>query len=284
MRASIHHAGCIAANAPSRPHGRRFCAVSIRNRTIRNAFTLIELLVVIAIISLLVSILLPSLQQAKLLAQSAVCLSTQRSLGMGLQMYTAEHAQKLPRLLNRNYDERITDNDSVPGGAFATTSWLGVGEDHWQTWMDAIWDFTGSLDAYRCATQGRADDKPGYGYNGWISGEYQYSAGYAQYAPDEPISIDDISSTSELIFTGDSVPSNDQGLILVRPDAIWGPSASWPGHSGGGNFAFADGHAEGVTNDDSQFGLIYLDWGTLAQPVDHVYYISPNYNHNPPDL
>lgn len=57
---------------------------------IKPGFTLIELLVVIAIISLLVSILLPSLTKAKELAQSAVCQSNLRSIGTGFVIYQSE--------------------------------------------------------------------------------------------------------------------------------------------------------------------------------------------------
>ncbi|MBN1553486.1 MAG: type II secretion system protein [Phycisphaerae bacterium] len=59
-------------------------------------FTLIELLVVIAIISLLVSILIPSLQMAKELAKAAVCLSNQHSVSGGFHMYIAEYESYVP--------------------------------------------------------------------------------------------------------------------------------------------------------------------------------------------
>lgn len=62
----------------------------IKLPVVRQAFTLIELLVVIAIISLLVSILLPSLQTAKELAKSVACASNQKNLGLALSIYAGD--------------------------------------------------------------------------------------------------------------------------------------------------------------------------------------------------
>ncbi|MCD4823653.1 MAG: type II secretion system GspH family protein [Phycisphaerae bacterium] len=58
-------------------------------RESRRGFTLIELLVVIAIIALLASILMPSLNRARVLAQRMVCLSNLNQQGTALSAYAA---------------------------------------------------------------------------------------------------------------------------------------------------------------------------------------------------
>ncbi|MBI1367833.1 MAG: prepilin-type N-terminal cleavage/methylation domain-containing protein [Planctomycetes bacterium] len=60
------------------------------------AFTLIELLVVVAIIALLISILLPSLRQARYVAKLTVCSSNQRQIGMGFHMYAGDNTTLYP--------------------------------------------------------------------------------------------------------------------------------------------------------------------------------------------
>lgn len=60
-------------------------------------FTLIELLVVVAIIAILISILLPALNEARSQTKNVKCLANLRSLGQGLIAYTSELQDRLPR-------------------------------------------------------------------------------------------------------------------------------------------------------------------------------------------
>lgn len=60
------------------------------------AFTLIELLVVISIITLLVSILLPSITRAKGLAKSVVCNANAKGIGTAMFMYADEWNELYP--------------------------------------------------------------------------------------------------------------------------------------------------------------------------------------------
>ncbi|HAU36837.1 MAG TPA: hypothetical protein DCX07_03880 [Phycisphaerales bacterium] len=57
----------------------------------KRGFTLIELLVVIAIVSLLVSILLPSLSKARDIAKRVVCLTNVRQIGISIHLYSQDN-------------------------------------------------------------------------------------------------------------------------------------------------------------------------------------------------
>ena len=61
-----------------------------------SGFTLIELLVVIAVIAVLLSIVMPSLREARRVAQHLVCSSNLRQMGIALTAYRFENDDRLP--------------------------------------------------------------------------------------------------------------------------------------------------------------------------------------------
>jgi prepilin-type N-terminal cleavage/methylation domain-containing protein/prepilin-type processing-associated H-X9-DG protein len=71
-------------------------------RSWRRGFTLIELLLVIAILALLVTFLVPYLQQARDLALRAVCGASFRSLGLAGSAYASAHAGRGPGRASRS--------------------------------------------------------------------------------------------------------------------------------------------------------------------------------------
>ncbi len=74
------------------------------------AFTLIELLVVIAIIAILAAILLPVLNQAKLRAQTVVCINNQHELQRAFLMYCNDDNDLVPVSHSGSSDNPVATN------------------------------------------------------------------------------------------------------------------------------------------------------------------------------
>ncbi|UCD28170.1 MAG: prepilin-type N-terminal cleavage/methylation domain-containing protein [Planctomycetota bacterium] len=68
-----------------------------RHAVIKGGFTLIEILVVVAIIALLISILLPSLNQAHAAARTAYCASNEHQFSLAVTMWATERKGVIPR-------------------------------------------------------------------------------------------------------------------------------------------------------------------------------------------
>jgi prepilin-type N-terminal cleavage/methylation domain-containing protein len=76
----------------------------------KRGFTLIELLVVISIITLLVSIIIPSLDKARLYSKQVTCMTNVAALCKGLSMYETANPGWLPLALCEQME------GTAPGG------------------------------------------------------------------------------------------------------------------------------------------------------------------------
>lgn len=109
----------------------------------RSGFTLIELLVVIAIIALLVSILLPSLRQAKEQAKNMLCLSNEKTIFGGITLYVEDWDGGMMRNVSQH------DSTTSPPG-----DWIWGGGDHRTTWPQKLTIFPREM----------LEDHPDFGY------------------------------------------------------------------------------------------------------------------------
>ncbi|MBN1555261.1 MAG: type II secretion system protein [Phycisphaerae bacterium] len=232
---------------------------------------MIELLVVIAIISLLVSILLPSLQAAKEQARIAKCLSTLRSFGLTLNMYANENDGSIPP-------------DFYPGSPpdchrlrqswpWLLAPYLDIGimrVNEWGTVRPA------GIVQYACPSADPIVENDllclgGYAMNTMLDGQRWNTGGSEYYVA--PPKLDDLNAN--LVYLGDGMlrPAGSDTLVMQIMGRTYDPTISnedfepnhHPSfrHNGGedryppafldsdsANFVFIGGHAGNVRHED----------------------------------
>jgi len=102
-----------------------------RSRGGRGGFTLVELLVVIAIIGILAGMMLPALGMARNSAQSALCKSNLRQLGIAMHLYIEDHGGHCMPIHNSEKDYWFGRRESSSSRVFDRTKgylypYLGV--------------------------------------------------------------------------------------------------------------------------------------------------------------
>ena len=255
----------------------------MRIRSRQRAFTLIELLVAISIISLLVSLLVPSLASAKQLARRAECLSNLRSLAVAMSTYHGENDGYFWPYVRYNYPEPGvhcyfwgTNTDPVDHTRSAFLR-------HCEYNVKYLWCPSLPWGSY-VPQAGVNEATTSYGYNAWCLDPLLWGRRDAQGKPVPRKRAGDLTGPGELFVFADSgmfwapggveIFQNSTSLDPVELGA-WGANATPTTHfrhSGKANALCADGHAD-------SFGL---EGGSMVAPQKNLGFVgaanAPHYD------
>lgn len=125
----------------------------------RTAFTLIELLVVITVIFLLLSILLPSLKEAKEQGRRVHCQTNLHQMMLAWTSYGGEYGERMCSASIELNCPKPWLTEEPPSSSFPLNSWVSVGEGlaynpilgtEESLQLGVLWDYLQVPDVYKC--------------------------------------------------------------------------------------------------------------------------------------
>jgi len=213
----------------------------------KKGFTLIELLVVIAVIAVLISMLLPALQNARKQAQAVFCLSGLGQLTMAWFIYADDNAGLMVGALAQ---PAPPDYDPLDFTNYFHPKWY-----HWvtepadplslesrkQSCRDGLlFEYVNDIDAYHCPTD-KAKWRT-YCITGGLNGEGIWVSTTEVKPPVTKISHVRRPS-DKVVFVEEQRSYSSNSWIMPLTQPFWNDRvAIW--HGNAGNLGFADGHAE----------------------------------------
>jgi prepilin-type N-terminal cleavage/methylation domain-containing protein/prepilin-type processing-associated H-X9-DG protein len=241
----------------------------------RRAFTLIELLVVIAIIAILAAILFPVFAQAREKARQTQCLSNTKQLGSAYMMYLQDYDETFP--------PHVTER-----AAFAGTPDTASARAQY-SYKTKLAPYVKNEQVFKCPS---APAWPAPAPGRWFTADYgnnhnetnlptaSQRAWYVanpDFGFNETTTLASLGAPARFILLGDAgrasgLPS--RGGMYPQPwsfDDRARPDDQQQGrflgrHNGGGNIAYADGHAKWVRPEQTWRSYTDNDWRRNPTP------------------
>jgi prepilin-type N-terminal cleavage/methylation domain-containing protein/prepilin-type processing-associated H-X9-DG protein len=217
----------------------------------KKGFTLIELLVVIAIIALLLAILMPALNTAKQIAATAVCLSSQRQLGLAFILASEDMNGELLDAKPMT-DGYVTKNDKRYPSFVAHPADGTLEAEFEAIEKGGLWPYLEVHKVFNCPFDRRwRKPHPSGGIN--IGGYRSYSMGSVlsrePWGEDAAYAITKYGQFSrpsdKFVFleeNDNARPFNDNHWTMFHNTRRWWDPLAVV-HNGSSTFSYADGHA-----------------------------------------